>query len=317
MGINADIATSAEEAEQVMKDQEEKIQEIPKPAPPKQPEPEPVQEESLTEEERAKKKARMESDAQKDLGNYAYKKRNFDEALGHYAKAWELDSTNVAVLTNKAACLFEMEKYTESIEACQEAIDVGRSVFADYKLIARAFARIGNAHVKLDNLELAIKSFEKSLSEHRNPETLNRLREIEKLKKIQDKEAYKDPVLSDKSREEGNVFFKNHDYASAIQCYTEAIKRNDQDAKNYTNRAACYVKLLALSEADKDCDEALKLDPNFVKGYVRKASVLLAKRDFMKAMQWCRDAKEKDVEGKSSNEIDQLVVSFKVKILTL
>lgn len=52
---------------------------------------------------------------------------------------------------------------------------------------------------------------------------------------------------------------------------------------------------------------ALKHDPNFVKGYIRKAAVLIAKRDFMKAMDWLKDAKEKDTEGKSANEIDQLV----------
>jgi len=38
----------------------------------------------------------------KSLGDEAYKKRKFDEALQHYDKAWELDSTNVTILTNKA-----------------------------------------------------------------------------------------------------------------------------------------------------------------------------------------------------------------------
>ena len=78
-------------------------------------------------------------------------------------------------------------------------------------------------------------------------------------------------------------------------------------ARNYTNRAACYIKLLALPEADKDCDMALKHDPNFVKGYIRKGAVLIAKRDFMKAMNWLKDAKEKDTEGKSATEIEQLI----------
>lgn len=64
---------------------------------------------------------------------------------------------------------------------------------------------------------------------------------------------------------------------------------------------------MALPEADKDCDMALKHDPNFVKGYIRKGAVLIAKRDFMKAMDWLKDAKEKDIEGKSATEIEQLV----------
>jgi hypothetical protein len=40
--------------------------------------------------------------AEKELGNAAYKKREFEEALQHYDKAWELDNTNMTILTNKA-----------------------------------------------------------------------------------------------------------------------------------------------------------------------------------------------------------------------
>jgi stress-induced-phosphoprotein 1 len=167
--------------------------------------------------------------------------------------------------------------------------------------------RIGNSYLKLKNFEQAIKYFEKSLTEHRTPDILTKLRDTEKLKKEADKEAYRNPTLSDEARELGNTAFKSQDYATAIKHYSEAIKRNDSDARNYTNRAASYIKLMALPEADKDCDEAIRLDPSFVKGYIRKAAVYVAKRDFVKAMDWCKTAKEKDTEGKSTTEIDQLV----------
>jgi stress-induced-phosphoprotein 1 len=77
------------------------------PAPPpkaKTPEP-PVVEEILSDEETAKRAARASSDAEKVLGNAEYKKRSFDAALVHYDKAFEMDGTNVAVLTNKAGML--------------------------------------------------------------------------------------------------------------------------------------------------------------------------------------------------------------------
>ena len=64
------------------------------------PPPEPVAE--LSEEEKEKKEKRDASNAEKAIGNQEYKKRNFEEALEHYDKAYDLDKSNVAVLTNKS-----------------------------------------------------------------------------------------------------------------------------------------------------------------------------------------------------------------------
>ncbi|TPX38904.1 hypothetical protein SeLEV6574_g07531 [Synchytrium endobioticum] len=248
--------------------------------------------------------ARTASDEEKERGNAAYKARKFEEALQHYDKAWEADKSNIAVLTNKAAVLFEMEKYDECIKTCEEAIEVGREHRADFKLIARAFARIGNAYAKKSDLENAIKYFNRSLTEHRDAGVLERLRDVGKEKAIKDKESYRDPAKADEAREKGNEYFKQGNWPEAVKSYSEAIRRNDTDARNYANRAAAYIKLMAFQEGDKDCDDAIKLDPNFVKAYIRKAAILIAKRDFTKAIDMLQLARSKDTDGKQTADIN-------------
>lgn len=45
----------------------------------------------------------------------------------------------------------------------------------------RAFGRIGSAHLKLDDYASAIKAFQKSLTEHRTPDVLQKLKDVSLL----------------------------------------------------------------------------------------------------------------------------------------
>uniref|UniRef100_T1HBT5 STI1/HOP DP domain-containing protein n=1 Tax=Rhodnius prolixus TaxID=13249 RepID=T1HBT5_RHOPR len=74
------------------------------------------------------------------------------------------------------------------------------------------------------------------------------------------------------------------DYAEAVKFYTEAIKRNPDDAKYYSNRAACYTKLAAFDLGLKDCDTCLQLDPKFIKGWIRKGKILQGMQQPSKAI---------------------------------
>jgi len=65
--------------------------------------------------------------------------------------------------------------------------------------------------------------------------------------------------------------------------YTEAILRNPDDAILYSNRAACYQKLAEFPLALKDCETCIKLDPSFVRGYIRKGMALMALKELSKA----------------------------------
>jgi len=220
-----------------------------------------------------------EATKEKEAGNAEYKKRNFEKALEHYNKAIELDPTNIAYRTNVAAAQFEQKNYEDCVKTCVEAVDIGRENRADYKLIAKALTRAGNAYRKLGDYKQAKVYYEKSLSEHRVPEVRALVSEVEKLIAEEERLKYIDPAKAEEEKEKGNDAFKKGDFASAVKFYTEAIKRNPDDAKLYSNRAACYTKLAAFDLGLKDCDKCLELDPKFIKGWLRKGKILQGMQD--------------------------------------
>lgn len=228
------------------------------PPPPKNQTPPPQPDKDLPPEKR-------EAAREKALGNDAYKKKDFAKALEHYNKAIASDPTDITFYNNVAAVYFEQKEYEKCIDECKKAIDIGRENRADFKLIAKSFSRIGNAYRKMGDLYNAKTFYEKSMSEHRTPEIRLTLSEIEKIIKEQERKAYIDPARAEEENKSGNDYFKKGDYATAVKHYSEAIKRNPDDPKYYSNRAACYTKLAAFDLGLKDCEMCLQLDPNFSK----------------------------------------------------
>ncbi|KAF2010583.1 TPR-like protein [Aaosphaeria arxii CBS 175.79] len=268
-------------------------------------EPEPVPEpEEETEEAKAAKEAKAKGDEEKKKGTEFYKKRQFDQAIEHYTKAWELHK-DITYLTNLGAAKFEKGDYEGAIKACQEAVEYGREILADFKMIAKAFARIGTSYEKLGDLTNAILYYQKAQTEHRTPEVLAKLRAAEKAKITAEKNAYISPEEAEKARELGNAKFKAADWPAAVEAYSEMIKRAPEDPRGYSNRAACFIKLLTFPSAVADCDEAIKRDPKFIRAYLRKAQAYFAMREYSKCIDTCAEASEHDEGGKNAREIQQ------------
>ncbi|KAJ9555295.1 hypothetical protein OSB04_009909 [Centaurea solstitialis] len=262
------------------------------------PEPEPME---VSEEEKEVKEKKEQAQKEKEAGNAAYKKKDFETAIGHYSKALELFDGDISFLTNRAAVYLEMGKYDECIKDCDKAVERGRELRSDYKMVARALTRKGTALVKMaktsKDYEPAIETFQKALTEHRNPDTLKRLNDAERAKKELEQQEYYDPELADKEREKGNEFFKEQKYPDAIKHYTESLRRNPKDARAYSNRAACYTKLGAMPEGLKDAEKCIELDPKFTKGYTRKGAIQFFMKEFDKALETYQEGLKYDPQN--------------------
>jgi stress-induced-phosphoprotein 1 len=280
----------------------------PPPPPRKQPEPEPEPVvEELDEEALAKKEAKEKAEKEKALGTAEYKKRNFDEAIKHYQAAWDLHK-DITYLNNLGAAYFEKGDYQAAIDACTKAVEEGRATYADFKVIAKSYARIGTAYEKMGDLAQAIDNYNMSLREHRTPEVVNKVRAAERKKIETARTAYIDPAKAEEAREEGNKKFKESDWPGAVAAYTEMIKRAPDDPRGYSNRAAAFTKLLEFPSALDDCDTAIKKDKTFIRAYIRKAQAYFGMREYSKCLDACGVASEVDNashNGANAREIEQ------------
>ena len=76
-----------------------------------------AEEEEEEEEEEETRDRKGQAQKEKEAGNAAYKKKDFETAIGHYSKALELDDEDISYLTNRAAVYLEMGKVC-SIRLC-------------------------------------------------------------------------------------------------------------------------------------------------------------------------------------------------------
>ncbi|KAK4363304.1 hypothetical protein RND71_018545 [Anisodus tanguticus] len=252
----------------------------------------------VSEEEKEMKEKKALAQKDKEAGNAAYKKKDFGTVIQHYTKAIEFDDADISFLTNRAAVYLEMGKYEDCMKDCDKAVERGRELRSDYKMISRALTRKGSAMVKMaktsKDYEPAIETFQKALTEHRNPETLKKLNDAEKAKKELEQHEYFDPQIAD---EEHEKVLQRAEVSRAVKHYTESLRRNPKDPRTYSNRAACYTKLGALPEDLKDAEKCIELDPTFAKGYTRKGAVQFFMKEYEKALETYQEGLKHDAKN--------------------
>eukprot|EP01013_Petalomonas_cantuscygni_P022526 TRINITY_DN434_c0_g1_i4.p1 TRINITY_DN434_c0_g1~~TRINITY_DN434_c0_g1_i4.p1 ORF type:complete len:592 (+),score=178.84 TRINITY_DN434_c0_g1_i4:321-2096(+) len=244
-----------------------------------------------------------EAQALKDEGNALYKKRDFEGALASYAAALEKDPEGIVYSVNRLSVLLEMGQFDQLTTEAEAAIEKARSMRPlPFDMVGKCLARIGAAKERQGDLEGAIQYYKRAMTEHRSADTLKKLQSAEKEMDRRKEEAYWDPALGLKAKEEGNAHFKAQRFPEAVASYTEAIKRAPKEVAYYTNRAAAYTKLMALDQAMKDCEKALELDPTNVRAMNRKGKAYMLRKELTKALECFDRALKADPENAEATE---------------
>ncbi|KAL2466780.1 TPR repeat-containing thioredoxin TTL1 [Abeliophyllum distichum] len=74
----------------------------------------------------------------------------------------------------------------------------------------------------------------------------------------------------------GNENYKKGNFAEALSFYSKAISISPGNAPYHFNRAAALMGLRRLAEAVRECEEAIRLDPGYVRAHHRLGSLLLS-----------------------------------------
>ncbi|OIS99021.1 PREDICTED: TPR repeat-containing thioredoxin TTL1-like [Nicotiana attenuata] len=81
---------------------------------------------------------------------------------------------------------------------------------------------------------------------------------------------------SDELKRIGNENYKKGNFIEALSIYDKAIAISPGNAALHCNRAAALMALNRLGEAVKECEEAIRLDPSYVRAHQRLGSLLLS-----------------------------------------
>lgn len=85
-------------------------------------------------------------------------------------------------------------------------------------------------------------------------------------------------------KDKANECFKNEDYFNAILLYSEAIALDGTQAALYSNRSIAHLRLENFGYALSDATKAIECDPNYVKGYYRRAVSYMALGKYKEAV---------------------------------
>ena len=82
---------------------------------------------------------------------------------------------------------------------------------------------------------------------------------------------------------QGNTAFKEQQYENAKELYTKSLKLNPNSAITLSNRSAVFLHFKEYTQAIEDANQAIRVDPDFVKSYFRLGKCHVATGNLVQA----------------------------------
>jgi len=196
----------------------------------------------------------------------AFNVQNFKRAEQHLSSAIELDPENHVFYSNRAAAYMAMEKFDRALKDANECVRLQPNW-------AKGFCRQAAALLSLGDLPAARQACVRGLElEPENTQVREELRRVELAESI---------ALKDSATEA----FKAQDYEKAVEDLTAAIALDSTNQVFFSNRSVAYTAMQLYEKALEDADECVRLQPNWAKGYSRRAAAKFHLGDLQEAKQ--------------------------------
>ncbi|TWT63668.1 TPR repeat-containing protein YrrB [Rubinisphaera italica] len=250
-------------------------------------------------------KQRDNSEWHNMLGLLFVKTQNIPMAQQAFTKAVELDPNYSKAYNNRGLMLVAIKEYDKAIA------DFDASILKSPKYVD-AYNNRGYAYLELGNFEKAVENFSQSIKI--DPEYVKGYnnRGFALTKMGAPEQAIADfTVAIEKSPYEVKHYLHRRDAYQAIGKLEEAnqdqaaaqwvqqvlvlvrqIQRNPKDPALFVQRAELFAKREKFEEANKDLEQALKLDDTMSAIYVAQASISFKQKNYQAAVEKCTKALE-------------------------
>jgi stress-induced-phosphoprotein 1 len=91
------------------------------------------------------------------LGNESFTQKKFDEAIGYYTKAIELNPEDATYYSNRSGCYASLDKYQEALEDAESCLRVNPNFIKGYSRKGLALLRLGKEEEALEAYEAGLK----------------------------------------------------------------------------------------------------------------------------------------------------------------